>query len=74
MADPQFEALGTITTVPDDELGPLKMQNVLFRLSQTPGRIDSAGPPLGAHTAEILGRYGVSEEGLAELRAKGVIK
>ncbi|MFA1537503.1 CaiB/BaiF CoA transferase family protein [Actinomadura monticuli] len=74
MADPQFEALGTIATVPDDELGPVKMQNVLFRLSRTPGRIESAGPPLGAHTAEILARYGVDEAGLAELRGKGVIR
>ncbi|MEV5829919.1 CoA transferase [Spirillospora sp. NPDC052242] len=74
MTDPQFEALGTIATVPDDELGPVKMQNVLFRLSRTPGRIESAGPPLGAHTAEILGRYGVGEAELAELRAKGVIR
>ena len=74
MADPQFAALGSIATVPDDELGPVKMQNVLFRLSRTPGRIASAGPPLGAHTAEILGRYGVGEAELDELRAKGVIK
>ncbi|MFC5753921.1 CaiB/BaiF CoA transferase family protein [Actinomadura rugatobispora] len=74
MADPQFEALGTIATVPDDELGPLRMQNVLFRLSETPGRIESAGPPLGAHTAEILGRYGVDEARLAELRDKGVVR
>jgi formyl-CoA transferase len=74
MADPQFEALGTIATVPDDELGPLRMQNVLFRLSETPGRIESAGPPLGAHTAEILGRYGVDEARLAELRGKGVVR
>jgi len=74
MADPQFEALGSIATVPDDELGPVRMQNVLFRLSRTPGRIESAGPPLGAHTAEILARYGVDEAGLAELRGKGVIR
>ena len=74
MADPQFAALGSNATVPDDELGPVKMQNVLFRLSRTPGRIASAGPPLGAHTAEILGRYGVGEAELDELRAKGVIK
>ncbi|XVQ14645.1 CaiB/BaiF CoA transferase family protein [Spirillospora sp. CA-255316] len=74
MADPQFEALGTIATVPDDELGPLRMQNVLFRLSETPGRIESAGPPLGAHTAEILGRYGVDGARLAELRGKGVVR
>ena len=74
MADPQFEALGTIASVPDDELGPVRMQNVLFRLSGTPGRITSAGPPLGAHTSEILARYGVDGAGLQDLRAKGVIR
>ncbi|MFB4319225.1 CaiB/BaiF CoA transferase family protein [Actinomadura sp. 21ATH] len=74
MADPQFRALGTIATVPDDELGPVKMQNVLFRLSETPGRIESAGPPLGRHTEEILARYGVDGDRLEELRAKGVVK
>jgi formyl-CoA transferase len=74
MADPQFAALGTIATVPDDELGPLKMQNVLFRLSETPGEITTAGPPLGRHTAEILGRYGVDAARLDELRDKGVVK
>jgi formyl-CoA transferase len=72
--DPQYAALGTIATVPDDELGPVRMQNVLFRLSRTPGRIAWAGPPLGAHTAEILARYGADEAAQAVLRAKGVIR
>ncbi|WP_106402611.1 CaiB/BaiF CoA transferase family protein [Actinocorallia populi] len=74
MADPQFEALGTIATVQDDELGPIKMQNILFRLSETPGAIRSAGAPVGAHTEEVLARYGVTGDELAELRAKGVIR
>ncbi|MEO3787501.1 CoA transferase [Actinocorallia sp. B10E7] len=74
MADPQFQALGTIATVQDEELGPIKMQNILFRLSETPGRIESAGAPVGAHTEEVLARYGVTGEELRELRAKGVIR
>ncbi|MFI9625897.1 CaiB/BaiF CoA transferase family protein [Streptomyces sp. NPDC052042] len=74
LADPQFQALGSIATVEDDELGPIRMQNVLFRLSETPGEIRSAGPALGAHTAEVLARYGVTAEDLATLRGKGVIK
>jgi crotonobetainyl-CoA:carnitine CoA-transferase CaiB-like acyl-CoA transferase len=74
MTDPQFEALGTIASLPDDELGRVRMQNVLFRLSQTPGRITSTGAPLGAHTDEVLGDYGVTVEELAELREKGVIR
>ncbi|QLY28776.1 CoA transferase [Nocardia huaxiensis] len=74
MTDPQFQALGTIAELPDDELGRIKMQNVLFRLSETPGRIRWTGPPLGAHTAEVLGRYGVDADRLAELRAAGVVR
>ncbi|MFF5986989.1 CaiB/BaiF CoA transferase family protein [Prauserella flavalba] len=74
MVDPQFDALGTIATLMDDELGPVKMQNVLFRLSETPGRITSTGAKVGAHTEEVLGRYDVTGEQLAELREKGVIR
>ncbi len=45
MADAQYQALGSITEVPDEELGTLRMQNVLFRLSETPGRHPLGGPP-----------------------------
>ena len=40
MQDPQYEALNSIITVDDPELGPTKMQNVLFRLSETPGEVE----------------------------------
>ncbi len=73
MADPQYAALESIVTVDDDELGPLRMQNVLFRLGRTPGAITSAGPRLGEHTAEVLSRYGVDEAELARLRERGVV-
>lgn len=74
LADPQYQALGSIITLPDDELGQVRMQNILFRLSETPGEIRWTGPPLGAHTEEVLTRYGVDERGIAELRAAGVIR
>jgi formyl-CoA transferase len=48
------------------------MQNILFRLSETPGEITSAGPSLGKHTAEVLGKYGVSTSELTELKQKGI--
>jgi crotonobetainyl-CoA:carnitine CoA-transferase CaiB-like acyl-CoA transferase len=74
LADPQYQALGTIAELPDEELGLVRMQNVLFRLTETPGRIRWTGPPLGAHTAEVLGVYGVDADRLAELRAAGVVR
>lgn len=73
LADPQYRALHTITTVPDDELGPIRMQNVLFRLSQTPGSIEWAGRPHGADTDTVLGELGVPAADLADLRERGVI-
>ena len=73
LADPQYQALQSIVTVADPELGPLKMQNVLFRLSDTPGRIRATGPRLGEHNAEVFGRLGIDPEGLADLARQGVI-
>jgi len=73
LADPQFQALGSIVEIDDDELGPIRFQNVPFRLSETPGRVRTAGAPLGRHTAEVLARYGVDEARLAELRAAGAV-
>lgn len=73
MQDPQYAALDTVTTVDDAELGPVKMQNVLFRLSATPGQIRWAGRAHGEDTFEVLERVGVSEEQLAQLRDAGVV-
>ena len=73
MADPQYQALGTITTVDDPELGPLRMQNVLFRLSATPGAIRWAGRPHGADTEEVLTELGLSPDDVTALRAEGAL-
>lgn len=74
MSDPQYQALGSITTVDDPELGPVKMQNVLFRMSETPGRIAFAGKPVGADNDDIYrGRLGLSGAEIEELRKRHVI-
>lgn len=71
--DPQFRALGTVTEVPDPELGPIRMQNVLFRLSETPGGIRWAGRPHGADTDEVLTAAGLTPAEIAGLRAQGAV-
>jgi crotonobetainyl-CoA:carnitine CoA-transferase CaiB-like acyl-CoA transferase len=71
-ADPQYDALGTIVAVDDEELGHVKMQNQLFRMSETPGRIRWPGRPHGHDTAEVFAEIGVDAAALAELRARGV--
>ncbi|MDN3247718.1 CoA transferase [Streptomyces sp. ZSW22] len=73
MADPQYRALDTVTTVDDPELGPLRMQNVLFRLSATPGAIRWAGRPHGADTEEVLTELGLAPADVKELREEGVV-
>lgn len=69
--DPQFIARENITAVEDEELGgPVRMQNVVGKLSATPGKIRSAGPMLGAHNREVLiDELGFTE---AEVAASGI--
>jgi crotonobetainyl-CoA:carnitine CoA-transferase CaiB-like acyl-CoA transferase len=73
--DPHFQAREAITTVQDPDLGPVKMQNVIPKLSRTPGKIRWPGPTrMGQHNEEIYGgKLGVSRERLAELRERGII-
>lgn len=73
LADPQYQALDTVTTVDDPELGPLRMQNVLFRLSATPGAIRWAGRPHGADTEAVLTELGLAPAEIAALRAEGAL-
>lgn len=73
-ADPQFAALDTLTTVHDPVLGDVRMQNVLFRLSETPGRIKWTGRRIGAdNTAVFIDQLGLSTEQLDDLHRKGVV-
>jgi crotonobetainyl-CoA:carnitine CoA-transferase CaiB-like acyl-CoA transferase len=74
VADPQVQARDAVTTVDDEDLGPLKMQNVWFRLSRTPGRIRFPGRRLGQDTDAVLtGRLGYTPEEVAALREDGVV-
>jgi crotonobetainyl-CoA:carnitine CoA-transferase CaiB-like acyl-CoA transferase len=71
LADPQYLALETAVTVPDPELGPLRMQNLMFRLSGSPGEIRWAGRPHGADTDAVFGELGLDPARIAALREQG---
>jgi crotonobetainyl-CoA:carnitine CoA-transferase CaiB-like acyl-CoA transferase len=74
MNDPQIEALDAITTVQDEDLGPLRMQNLMFRLSDSPGAIRFPGRRLGQDNEHVYGeRLGIDEARIAQLHAQGVI-
>jgi formyl-CoA transferase len=72
--DPHFKARDAIVTTQHPHFGELKMQNVVPKLSQTPGSIRAPAPELGQHNDEIYGGLlGLSAERLAALRAAKVI-
>jgi crotonobetainyl-CoA:carnitine CoA-transferase CaiB-like acyl-CoA transferase len=60
--------------VDDQDLGSIRMQNVVPKLSRTPGGIRHAGPRLGEHTREVYADWlGVTDGELAQLTTEGVI-
>lgn len=73
LSDPQYQALDTVTAVDDPELGRIRMQNVLFRLSATPGAIRWAGRPHGADTDAVLTELGLTADELSTLREAGAL-
>jgi crotonobetainyl-CoA:carnitine CoA-transferase CaiB-like acyl-CoA transferase len=73
LTDPQVRALELVTPVPDDELGPVTMQNVMWRLSETPGSIRHTGRRLGEDTDAILSELGLTGEQIEDLRRRGVV-
>lgn len=71
--DPQYKALDSITTIDDDDLGPIRMQNLMFRLSATPGAINWSGRGIGADNETVYGELGIGPEELAELLDIGAV-
>jgi crotonobetainyl-CoA:carnitine CoA-transferase CaiB-like acyl-CoA transferase len=55
IADEHVQARGMLVDVEDQELGRLRMHGVFPVLSDSPGRVDFAGRPLGADDQQILG-------------------
>jgi crotonobetainyl-CoA:carnitine CoA-transferase CaiB-like acyl-CoA transferase len=74
MQDAQYQALKSITTVADEDLGPVKMQNVMFRMLETPGRIRFPGRRLGQDNEQVYGdSLGLGPDEMERLRKLEVI-
>lgn len=73
--DPHFQARQAIVDVPHPQLGRVTMQNVMPRLSATPGNIRRpAADHVGQDNAEIYGaRLGLDATALADLQQRGII-
>jgi crotonobetainyl-CoA:carnitine CoA-transferase CaiB-like acyl-CoA transferase len=73
MDDPQYRSLESVITVEDEDLGPIKMQNVLFRMSETPGAVRYPGRRLGQDNDAVYAELGIDERRRRELGDQGVI-
>jgi crotonobetainyl-CoA:carnitine CoA-transferase CaiB-like acyl-CoA transferase len=72
--DPHFRARETIIKVPSDELGEVALNNVIPKMSLTPGSIRYPGPSLGKHNEEVyMGELGLSQEELSKLKEERII-
>jgi crotonobetainyl-CoA:carnitine CoA-transferase CaiB-like acyl-CoA transferase len=75
VADPHIRQTGMVTEVDDPDLGRMLMHNVMWRMSDTPGRIRFTGRSLGADTDAILaGELGYDAGQLGALRERGVVR
>ena len=73
LEDPHFAARQAIVRLAHPELGDFPMQNVVPKLSESPGEVRWVGPSLGEHNAEILGgRLGLSDEQMARYAETGI--
>jgi crotonobetainyl-CoA:carnitine CoA-transferase CaiB-like acyl-CoA transferase len=74
LADEHLVARGTFVRIDDAELGPVTVQAPVAQLSESPGRIDYLGRPLGADNDAVYGGLlGIDPDRVAGLRAASVI-
>jgi crotonobetainyl-CoA:carnitine CoA-transferase CaiB-like acyl-CoA transferase len=74
LADPQVLFRGMVEEVDHASLGSIKTTGIPVKLSETPGRVTTAPPLLGAHTDDVLAAtLGMTADQIAKLRADGAL-
>jgi len=72
--DEQFRARGMVRDVADPLFGTVLHPGVVPHIADDPGGVRWPGPPIGAHTEEVLsGLLGLSGPEIASLRQEGVL-
>ena len=72
--DEQYAARENIVRVEDSEIGEFPMQNVVPRLTGTPGEVRWTGPKLGEHNEEVYGELlKLDHDERSDLVERGII-
>ena len=73
-ADPQFRHRGMVREVEDPLFGSILHAGVVPHVPENPGQVRWPGPPVGAHTDEVLSELlGLRPQEIESLRAEGVV-
>ena len=72
--DPHIRETEMLLEVDDDDLGTMLQHNVMWRLSESPGRIRFTGRALGQDTEALLGELGYSADEISQLKKSEVIR
>ncbi|WP_435741895.1 CaiB/BaiF CoA transferase family protein [Nocardioides sp. SYSU DS0663] len=72
--DEHVRETGMLLEVPDEDLGPVLQHDVMWRLTESPGRIRFTGRRLGQDTDEVLSELGYDDQQLDQMRKNEVIR
>ena len=72
--DPHIRETEMLLEVDDDDLGTMLQHNVMWRLSDSPGRIRFTGRALGQDTEAVLDELGYSADEISQLKKSEVIR
>jgi formyl-CoA transferase len=74
LGDEHFAAREAVVRLVHSTLGEFPVQNVVPKLSDTPGRVGRLGPELGQDNDEVYGQLlGIGAEELGRLKSRGVV-
>lgn len=73
VAHPQVAAAGTLVEYDHPSAGRVRQARPAVRFEETPSAVRRGAPLLGEHTDALLGEAGFSDDGIARLRADGVV-
>ena len=74
LEDEHFKAREAIVSVDHPQFGPVRMQNVVPKLSDTPGEVRHVGPELGEHNKHVFEHIlSMNAQQITDYKSRGII-